>query len=307
MFISNSDISDLHKKLIKGESLPENFRFINALSSDKEIFIVVHECRIDRLPDDKFKYFYNDQEPVGNNRILCVVRSVFIFFFYIFNSFPIPDSFSICNAEFKGEKLVLKSTDNKTIEFDMEQWNLTYGFFAFPQLCIPDEIITNDELEQRFYNLPNVRKIPKKSEVHTKKRSYINVTGIGRMKHIEYSGTFEICKNHVIFAIDAHQSEKALKASKDILKGIYDDLDNFTDKMKAYAVEKLLIIKNYSWLEYEDKPLTAEEFLQRIYLSDITVTAENIDVTFNDDNIFYDHFINIITDSKGEFIAADLY
>lgn len=74
------------------------------------------------------------------------------------------------------------------------------------------------------------------------------------------------------------------------------DWDNF---IKEKICKELLTLKNDSWLEEDEKPLTADEFISKIYLESITINnTDDFQMCFNDGDIFWGHVITVETDLK---------
>jgi len=72
------------------------------------------------------------------------------------------------------------------------------------------------------------------------------------------------------------------------------DWDNY---MKEKICNELLTLKNDSWLEEDEKPLTVDEFISKIYLESITVNnTDDFQMCFNDGDIFWGHAITVETD-----------
>lgn len=72
--------------------------------------------------------------------------------------------------------------------------------------------------------------------------------------------------------------------------------DNF---IKEKICKELLTLKNDSWLDEDEKPLTANEFISKIYLESITINnTDDFQMCFNDGDIFWGHAIIVETDLK---------
>lgn len=78
------------------------------------------------------------------------------------------------------------------------------------------------------------------------------------------------------------------------------DWDNY---IKAKICEELLSLKNDSWLEEDEKPLSADEFISKIHLESITFNdTEEFQMCFNDGDIFWGHAITVETDLKKNIV-----
>jgi len=67
--------------------------------------------------------------------------------------------------------------------------------------------------------------------------------------------------------------------------------------IKSKICEELLKLKNENWLEEGENPLTADEFISKIYLESIAFNDTDVfQMYFNDGDIFWGHAITIETD-----------
>jgi len=97
------------------------------------------------------------------------------------------------------------------------------------------------------------------------------------------------------------------------LIGEHDELDSIEKKavlivqnhqdwdtyIKEKICEELLSLKNETWLDEDEKPLTADEFISRIYLESINLNdTDEFQMSFNDGDIFWGHAITVETDLK---------
>lgn len=101
-------------------------------------------------------------------------------------------------------------------------------------------------------------------------------------------------------------AEKALKS----FHKIYEDLENWDQKFKEFAAEKLTDLAN-DWLEEdgEVKEITKEDFAERIWISEMTITPDgNFEAYYFDDDLFWGHIIivsgNITTGLEDAVIAG---
>jgi hypothetical protein len=65
-------------------------------------------------------------------------------------------------------------------------------------------------------------------------------------------------------------------------------------KINEFAVEKLLKLKNKSWLEEGEKEITAEQFIKKMKLESINVSLKNkFEFYFDDGELFWGHGITV--------------
>ncbi len=74
-----------------------------------------------------------------------------------------------------------------------------------------------------------------------------------------------------------------------------------------YAVAELLPLKNESWLDEDEKPITPEQFRSRMSLESLVFYPDG-DVTFyhRDGDLFWGHCIQIGMNNRGDFHDADI-
>ena len=70
------------------------------------------------------------------------------------------------------------------------------------------------------------------------------------------------------------------------------------EKIKAFACKKLVSLKNDSWLDNYESPISNKQFISRIKISSISVEEDDsFDINFYDDNLFFGHLIYIRVDA----------
>ncbi len=116
---------------------------------------------------------------------------------------------------------------------------------------------------------------------------------------INYLGS----KCNVYLEVDEGRTDANLQLNK--LKDIYTNLENWNNNLNNFIVEKLLDYAN----DYneEDKEITKEDFLNKLGKPSITIKNDlSIEVIFDSNDIFNDHFVVVNIDKDGNFINADL-
>ena len=92
----------------------------------------------------------------------------------------------------------------------------------------------------------------------------------------------------------------------DTARSVQQALQALCKNASHFAAQRLLAVKNESWLREAEKPMSADDFCKRISLSEVTVfgTGE-IDLWFDDDDIFGGHTILVrATVDVGAFDAS---
>ncbi len=85
-----------------------------------------------------------------------------------------------------------------------------------------------------------------------------------------------------------------LPAALRVAHALWADQSGWDDRVRNYAVEKLLELKNGNWLGEGESPLTAKQFLKRMTLETISVDADgSFDFWHNDGDLFLGHSIQI--------------
>lgn len=84
---------------------------------------------------------------------------------------------------------------------------------------------------------------------------------------------------------------------QEILKtayAIYEEQDEWNSRIKNYAVQELLLLKNESWIDDDEVELSPDEFKARMVLESITVNPNGLfEFCYDDGGIFWGHSIMI--------------
>lgn len=77
--------------------------------------------------------------------------------------------------------------------------------------------------------------------------------------------------------------------------------------VKEYACKKMLKLKNKTWLEPKDKPLTDQQFIKRMKLTSINLCHDKTSTLFYDaDEMFTDHAIIVEMNKNFKMTDANL-
>lgn len=99
-------------------------------------------------------------------------------------------------------------------------------------------------------------------------------------------------------------TENDTNKAAEIANKVNSWLNGHIDAIKAFAAEKLLDIKNNSWLEEDEKPLTAAAFATQISLDAVTSFVDgSLEIHFFDNDIFWGHSIQVSVNEG--FVLAD--
>lgn len=85
-----------------------------------------------------------------------------------------------------------------------------------------------------------------------------------------------------------------LPAALRVAHALWADQSGWDDRVRKYAAENLLELKNDNWLGESESPLTAKQFMKRMTLETISVNADGtFDFWHNDGGLFLGHSIQI--------------
>ena len=105
-------------------------------------------------------------------------------------------------------------------------------------------------------------------------------------------------KGKLIDVYLAGEFEKIDDAEKNAISILQNHKD-WDEYVKEKICEELLKVKNESWLDEDEKPLTTKEFISKIYVESITINnTDEFQMCFNDGDIFWGHAITVESDLK---------
>jgi hypothetical protein len=132
--------------------------------------------------------------------------------------------------------------------------------------------------------------------------------GLLRYNHKEncYEGQITFQKHQISIYIetgDPHEIESILnRAERCVIRLAFYD-----ENAKNFAAERLLEIKNRSWMDENEEPLTPEQFKACMLLESVAISPDgNLQFYYNDGDLFWGHCIAVTMDSSDRFIDADL-
>lgn len=90
-------------------------------------------------------------------------------------------------------------------------------------------------------------------------------------------------------------------------KVVLADKKRFGENAKDYAAQRLLKLKNESWLDEDEKPLSAEQFKVKMRLVEISFSSDGqVEFWYDDGQLFWGHSIQVIMDGKDQFVDVDI-
>jgi hypothetical protein len=90
-------------------------------------------------------------------------------------------------------------------------------------------------------------------------------------------------------------------------KALLIAMEQWTSRMNDYAVAELLELKNDSWLDEDENPVTSEEFVSRMRLNAITTYPDgNFEFWLHDGDLFCGHTIQVSGSVSEGLTSADI-
>jgi len=88
---------------------------------------------------------------------------------------------------------------------------------------------------------------------------------------------------------------------------VTSSLDDYAARVKEYAAERLLKIKNDGWLEEGESPVGADEFKEKLSLQEIVFRRYGaVDFHHRDGNLFWGHGVVVTLDGGDNVVRADI-
>ncbi len=84
------------------------------------------------------------------------------------------------------------------------------------------------------------------------------------------------------------------EACLEVARALWDAQPAWTARITDHAAAELLEIKNGSWLDEGESPITPEEFKERMVLESVTVEADgSFEFSYDDGDLFWGHAIDV--------------
>jgi hypothetical protein len=108
-----------------------------------------------------------------------------------------------------------------------------------------------------------------------------------------FEGRAQWCGQEVKVSLSCSRSEEPT-AVLDVASRLFNEQEQWDRRVREYAVEQLLPLKNGSWLDEDEEEISAADFLSKMSLESISLDEEG-DLTFwhNDGDLFCGHAIQI--------------
>jgi hypothetical protein len=138
----------------------------------------------------------------------------------------------------------------------------------------------------------------------------LEIPGIGLLSYEAayswYVVKIDIAKLAVEIRLAVDEDE-AIDYSLERCRNLVANITAYAEKAKQYAAERLLELKNETWLDDNETPLTSEQFKDRIILESIVISPEGkLDFYHNDGDIFWGHCVLVSIDKDDQCIEANI-
>lgn len=121
-----------------------------------------------------------------------------------------------------------------------------------------------------------------------------------------YAGTVEWAGATIELQLEAADDEQLDDALRTAY-ALWDAQDGWSERIQAYAVQELLPVKNESWLDDDEDPLSPAEFRARMRLTTIDASPEGEFVFWhNDGELFWGHTIQVAGNLAEGPVDADI-
>lgn len=164
----------------------------------------------------------------------------------------------------------------------------------------PVENLEEKEILNRFNSLSNFVEEPKVVEKHTE--SSIEDDYFGELRFNEELDWYEVTKDGIEFSFINTTLEQLTNNFKKIQKILPE-----INKIESSMIEEILVLKNNSWLEEEEKELSKEEFQKEIKLSSINTYEDgSAALYYKAKDLFWGHEIQTSIDPEQNYESSTL-
>ncbi len=176
----------------------------------------------------------------------------------------------------------------------------------------------SDIINRKYFVMKILKHIKSEPRLDTIKEEYLKPVYIDDKE----LGKFTLNRKYSWFEGNivwlGHSTDVALEIDKDNdstakiafnrFKNFASDIIGWDEKIRCYAAEELTELAN-DWNEDEgtNETLSEEEFANRIGISSINIHSDgSSEFTFNDDDMFFGHWVVVYIDEQGRLKRADM-
>lgn len=290
-FYTMEDLQRIHQEYVKGNVI--EFSSPYAISEDKKTMIAYRTCRADRQDDGNLKNVFPNQQGKGNNQIGCLIVSKISDDCKSTCGLPLPDDFPFKEMYFENQVFTLISSEGEAISLMVKELlhRLRSIRFQFKMEDLSKALRTPIE---DMYQKKEQSKLPKT----------ISISGIGRFKYDDGSGYRAIIKG-VDVSISCEDKREINEVKRRFVE-FFNSMEDIIAGAKQYCAKELLDLKNEIWLSEEETALTTAEFVEKLELHFIQMSADNTLIYFGDGDIFWGHEIEVKMDGERQFISGNI-
>lgn len=130
-----------------------------------------------------------------------------------------------------------------------------------------------------------------------------------------FEGNIDWLGNEISVQLNVDEdNDSTAKCAFDVLKRVSSDMQGWDERIRKYAAAELTELAN-DWNEEENEDendgasekITEEDFAKRIDICSLDFHADgSFEITFNDDDMFFGHWVVVYVDEHGAFESADM-
>ena len=186
---------------------------------------------------------------------------------------------NISSWKLKGES---KARREKLIVFRSVKPTHNY-FNEIPKFeIIEAEVFLNTEMKRAVMKSGKILLNPPKEMIDEKRyveaQKFIKIEGVGSFEFDHemqfYSRNINWLDKEITLIIDVEEQNE-ITDELNTLRRLLGNKEKYSQTVWEYAIEKILGLKNESWLNPEEKPMTKEEFMEKVELESIRIYRED--------------------------------
>lgn len=191
-----------------------------------------------------------------------------------------------------------------------------YGIYTvLVRKCKPDvKNFLGKPYKNRYYIVKIIRKSLKDPRLEAIRTEYLKPVSIE-----DKAGTFSLDRKYGWFEgdidwlgstqrvlLDKDENSDTAEKALQTLHRFLEDMEKWDKKLRTFAAEQLTELAN-DWQDGDTPEITKEEFTQRIGAPDFRIDEKGgFEAEYNDDDMFYGHWIVVYGDADGELKDANI-